>query len=187
MSARPNFARTLFRPVLLIALTGLVLAGCSSLNPFADKAPAPACPDVRLVENLNRMAQYRDGPGRDLTDVVIEARFGEMSGACSYDRDAVIVDLLLSIEVARGPGNTDRKAKFDYFVAITDPADRILTKQVFPVEIEFERTQNRQRFIDELTQRIPLADLKQGPNHRILLGFQIREDQLEENLRRPQR
>lgn len=181
-----RLGQTSLRPFACSLLAIFVLAGCSSLNPFAEKRPAPACPDVRQVSKLNQMTQYRDGPGRDLTDVVLETRFGEMSGACEYDENSVEVDLLVAIEAARGPANVERTGRFDYFVAITDPQGKVLNKRIFPVELSFERNQNRIRVVEELTQRIPLSNLRAGPDYRILLGFQIAEDQLEDNLRRQQ-
>lgn len=181
----PVLTRTLCRPVLFLVLPVLVLAGCGSV--FGPSPPPPACPDARIVANLDRMVQYRPGEGRDLTDVLFEARIGNLAGECGYDENALEVAMTVPIQIARGPANQERKARLDYFVAIQDPQGNVIAKRSFPVEVAFERNQSRALFTDELEQRIPLTDLKQGPAYRVLLGFQLSEDQVQDNIRRGQR
>ena len=181
----PALTRSFLRPPLFFMAPALLLAGCGSL--FGPSAPPPACPDARVVANLERMTQYRTGEGRDLTDVLFEARIGDLAGACGYDDKSLEVGIIVPIQIARGPANQERVARLEYFVAIQNPEGTVIAKRSFPVEVAFERNQSRALFTDELEQRIPLADLNQGPAYRILLGFQLSEDQVQDNIRRRQR
>lgn len=169
----------------LVALPALLLAGCGSL--FGPSAPPPACPDARVVANLDRVTQYRPGEGRDLTDVLFEARIGDLAGECVYDDDALRVAITIPIQIARGPANQERVVRLEYFSAIQAPDGAVVAKRVFPVEVTFEGNQSRALFTDALEQRIPLADLNQGPAYRVLLGFQLSEAQVQENMRRTRR
>jgi hypothetical protein len=181
----PALPRSFPRPSLFFVVPVLLLAGCGSM--FGTSAPPPACPDARVVANLDRMTQYRPGEGRDLTDVLFEARIGDMSGDCIYDDKSLRVSITIPIQIARGPANQERVTRLDYFSAIQAPDGSVVAKQIFPVEVTFERNQSRALFTDALEQRIPLADLSQGPAYRILLGFQLSEDQMQDNIRRARR
>jgi hypothetical protein len=185
MKRLPVSTRPFLRPGLSFVLPALLLAGCGSM--FGSAPPPPACPDARVVANLDRMTQYRPGEGRDLTDVLFEARIGDMAGECVYDDKSLRVSLTIPIQIARGPASQERSSRLEYFSAIQAPDGTVVAKQVFPVEVAFERNQSRALFTDALEQRIPLADLSQGPAYRILLGFQLSEDQVQDNIRRARR
>lgn len=175
----------LSRLFALTVLPALLLAGCGSM--FGPSAPPPACPDARVVANLERMVQYRPGEGRDLTDVLFEARIGDLAGECAYGENALRVSITIPIQIARGPASQERTTRLEYFSAIQGPDGAVVAKQVFPVEVAFERNQSRALFTDALEQRIPLPDLNQGPAYRILLGFQLSDEQVQDNMRRARR
>jgi hypothetical protein len=184
-SLLPASACSFTRLALSFVLPVLMLAGCGSV--FGPSAPPPACPEARVVANLERMTQYRPGEGRDLTDVLFEARIGDLTGECGYDESALEVAITVPIQIARGPANQERVTRLEYFVAIQDPQGTVIAKRSFPVEVAFERNQSRALFTDELEQRIPLAELNQGPAYRVLLGFQLSEEQVQDNIRRARR
>src|SRR5579871_3786751 len=93
-----------------------VLDGCS--NKVADPG-APPCPRVALLADAAHMAVFRNGPGRDLTDIVYEADLGRITGQCVYTRDKsrVTVEMKLPITAKRGPADRDHEAALPYFVA----------------------------------------------------------------------
>jgi hypothetical protein len=101
---------------------------------------------------------------------------------CDYDRGGVTVQLQLAILGIRGPADAGRATAFDYFVAIADPNGNIVAKEVFPVSFNFD---NRQRVgqIEDLEQRIPLADQADGAAYKIVVGFQLSPAELEWNRR----
>jgi hypothetical protein len=170
------FAVTTLKFASVLAALALLTA-CSS-----DKDPAPACPSVAAPGDAAKITRFRDGPGRDLTDVVAEAQIADAAMQCDYDRSGVTVQLQLAILGIRGPADTSRTATFDYFVAIADPRGTVVAKEVFPISFSFDNRQ-RVRQIEDLEQRIPLANRADGAAYKIVVGFQLSPAELEWNRR----
>lgn len=173
----------LFRIASVLALA-LVLGSCGLVG---NKKRPPPCPKVFLPDETSRLVAFRDGPGRDLTDVKFTAEIMGFSGHCSYDDDNLLtVDLTVDFEVRRGTANTTNKAAFSYFVAIPKLYPSPRGKGVFPIEVPFEDKARRLVYRDEVTLELPLKLPYDGPEHEIYLGFQLTPEQLDYN-RRAQR
>lgn len=173
-------ASTMRRFVLAAVPAALLLAGCAS------DEPPPACPPVGAPTPLDTFVQYEPGGGRDLTQVLFDGRLAGFESACDYDDDGVEVELAVRIVVERGPADRSRSADFQYFVAVEDGPGNITAKQVFDVSVPFEGNSRRLGRLEEVTLQIPPpADgFKQT---RILVGFQLTEEQLADNRRRMKR
>jgi hypothetical protein len=173
---------TWLRAAPLLAGAVLLLAGCGA---FSKKVETPPCPRVTLVPDVSELTGYRDGPGRDLTDVRYRATIADAKGECRYTRDGLAVDMTVVILAERGPAATRDPAEFEYFVALSDPQRRILNKGVFKVRIAFASGQERGQLADEITiGPVRLAERDAGPDYVILLGFQLSPEELERNRRR---
>lgn len=158
------------------------LVACAS----EESPTAPACPNIVIVKDTAELTAFRPGPGRDLTDVVLDARIDRFDGECETDLEpgrigTVSVDLQLFFEAIRGPANTTRQGEFSYYIAIGDRNGKILAKKVFSTEFEFEGNRNRIGAAEELTQEIPLGSGDLGDDFDIFVGFQLSPEQLDYN------
>ena len=147
---------------------------------------APPCPNIVIVKDTAELTTFRPGPGRDLTDVVLDARIQRFDGTCETELAAdrsgeVEVDLQIFFEATRGPANRTRDGQFDFYVAIADQGGAILAKKVFRSEFEFEGNRNRIAGVEELTQQIPLRSGELGDAFDIFVGFQLSPEQLQYN------
>lgn len=160
-------------------LAGVGLTGCSSVQ----DSTLPPCPTVSVLADAGQMQLFRDGPGRDLTDLVLDAKLGPITGECSYNRKQteVTVAMKLGLEARRGPASTAKDAKLDYFVAIVDNTDTVLARQEFSAVMNFPPSRGAVSGVDELEQRITLKDSEQGDAYRVLIGFKLTQDQLDRN------
>lgn len=141
----------------------------------------PACPRVTILNEGANVTKFREGTGRDLTDVVAQAEIVDASVECDYDRRGVDVAMQVAIAATRGPADRARMADFDYFVAIADAQRNILAKEVFRVRVAFPDTQNRVGTIEQIEPRIPLRDRAEGVSYQIVVGFQLTPEELEWN------
>lgn len=183
---------SLFRVPAIVGISclSLALAGCESTqnsleSVFAEEKPVRLlCPDVRVIKNLTRFVSYRDGQ-QDLSNVLIDAKIDGLASSCIYDRSGPLVEVeaTVTMEVGRGPANDNRIAELDYFVAVVDGRDRILTKKVFPTRFEFPQGQLSVQAVEQASLTIPLSALEQGPEYRILIGYQLSPEQRDDNLR----
>ena len=133
------------------------------------------------------MTKYRDGPGRDITDIEFHARLANFSGGCDYDGDRASVRLGVDFVVERGPANDAGKAEFDYFVAIPSFFDRGAGKRVFRAKTVFEGNRRRAVFHDDLRLEIPLVGRAKTDVTSIYVGLQLTPEQLRHNRARTSR
>ena len=165
------------------ALALFFLAACQQ----GATAPAPPCPDIVIVQDAAELTQFLSGPGRDLTDVTLEARVADFRGFCDTDieddRTGVVdVDLQLLMVATRGPAATTRSATVSYFVAIADKDENILVREEFETSISFEGNRNRIGFAEELAQKIPLQAGQLGDAFSVFVGFVLSDEDLKYNL-----
>jgi hypothetical protein len=165
--------------LLFLALAGL-LSACGIFS-RKDKAEA-ACPQGIIPADSAHITRFRDGPGRDLTDVLTEGQIYDILIQCKYDKQSVTVDLQIGVIGMRGPADRSRNADFEYWVAIVDPADKIVERSSSRAVFQFKDNETRITLVkDDLEPYIPLADLKAGPNYQIIVGFQLSADELKWN------
>jgi hypothetical protein len=167
----------------IAAAATLLLAGCSI---FTKKAELPPCPRVLLVPGFEEATVWRAGAGRDLTDARYRLQIVDAQGTCKFDKDSLSVDLTVRILAERGPAaGAEGPADLDYFVALADPQQTILNKELFRIRVDLPPGQTRGGFPDEIQMpRIPLPRREAAPEYSILLGFQLSPEEAARSRRR---
>jgi len=173
----------------LIVLGALSVAGCSS-----NDAPPPTqiCPHISAFPDAEMLTKFAIGTGRDLTDVDHEIKIVDIRYGCTYTEDenenpilAVAVAPVFAAE--RGPANSDRQARFTYYVAIAGPKRTILNKQTFDLQVNFPGNRSRVTVSPDdppVTIDIPPVAGRSGPQYHVFVGLQLTPDELEYNRRR---
>jgi hypothetical protein len=189
------------KPGFSLMLSGLLVTACSLPNiqlpevqlpnipglPSARRPPAPPpCPDVQLLEDTEQVVKYLQGPGRDLTDVILVATIADFQGTCETDflRDGsgqVSIDLSVVFRADKGPANNDNRGEFAYFIAIADSADRILAKEIFPISVAFPVGQRLTFAEDSIYQEIELFPGDLGSDFAVFVGMQLTPEELRRN------
>lgn len=165
------------------ALALFVLAACQQ----GQAVTAPPCPNIVIVQDASELTQFLPGPGRDLTDVTLEAEVADFRGFCDTDLEddrtgTVDVELQLVMVATRGPAATTRDATVRYFVAIADRDENILAREEFDTSISFEGNRNRVGFAEDLAQKIPLRVGQLGDDFNVFVGFVLTDEDLKYNL-----
>ena len=173
------------RNAAAVVLVAVGLAACTS----NDEASLPACPNIVVADDTAEVTKFLTGDGRDLIDVVMEARIAGFGGFCEVDIDDedggnVVVELVVTFQVSRGPANVNRTGQFVYFVAIADRNDVILAKQVFTSDVDFSGNRNRVSFEETLAQEIPLKVGELASDYGVYVGFQLVPNELQYNRRK---
>ena len=161
----------------------LVLAGCGG----GSGEFAPVCPTAAIVRDGGDLRRY-NGPGQDLTDLVLEGRITGVNGRCGRGgADAVLATVSVGIELTRGPAAPGRTAELAYFVAVSQ-GERILDKRVFPLAAAFPPNTDRVRLTgDDVELRLPTPSGTDASAYRIQVGLQLTPEELEINRRRAAR
>ncbi len=181
-----------FRGVIgagLMAVSVLAMAGCSSSD---EPPPSQVCPRIAVLGDADRLTKFAPGPGKDLTDVDYEVTIVDIRFGCEFtedENDSPILAVALApvFEADRGPANSNREARFNYFVAIADPQKTILNKQTFNLPVGFPGNRSRVTVSPNdppVSVDIPPVAGRSGPDYHIFVGLQLTPEELEYNRRR---
>jgi hypothetical protein len=167
------------------AVVAVVVAGCSNDE---DENEAP-CPAAKVLGEPSELTRFRDGPGRDPTDVLFEARMMRVVGECAYDLDGgeIEVELEVVMEVVRGAALADGKIDYRYFVAIAEWTPDgglepvVHSREAFQVDTRIPSGRRGLRYRDLLEITIPRPDDRNVQNYVLYLGFELTKDELSHN------
>jgi hypothetical protein len=193
--------RTGHRLVKFCAVLGsalLILGGCSTIEEVTEElpligksVPPPPCPQIKVLADASNITQFRPGPGRDITDILLEAEITAFSGACEYEGDdglweRVKVELeSIRFDVTRGPASRVRSAKLRYFVKIPHFYPSPIGAAEFDFRVAFPENRNSIEVSDSgIEVDIPLRRGARGADFIIYLGFVLNEEQIERNRQR---
>lgn len=170
--------------LLLFALVlPVALSGCDSLSRLQRKDPPP-CPPVYILGDGAKITKYRQGGGRDLTDVEMEGEIVGFKGDCVYNAEGGDVSLQLAFELRRGPAAKGRTLDVSYFVAVPKFYPAPDAKGVFTFPVTFPDNVDRIRVTDEeVVMHLPVRTKELIDNYEIYLGFQMTPEELEANHR----
>ncbi len=161
------------------AVTALALAlgACSSSS-----TGKLACPHVGIVPELQTVAKFGPGPGRQDTDATFGARMTAAQSSCSADKkkSGVIVAAKLGVMALRIQPDV-KKGQVTYFQAVINRRQEILAERDFVIDLEWPRSQRELTITDELETFVPFAKDASGDDYAILFGFRLTPDELQYN------
>lgn len=156
------------------ALLGLaLLSGCGwSWLPWSQKQTAAACPAAAVLEPLKHTAVFAAGREPSPQNVAFYGLIDEVDSQCEYTGGAVRIKLAIVVIGERAPAAHNAGAvDFDYFLAVTGPDERILSKTPLHVHILFPGDKPRAGVTDHIEETIPLNGMK-GTDLTVNVGFQ---------------
>lgn len=164
-----------------------------SVKFWREKKPEP-CPRITVLKNTSNLTKFRDGQGRDLTDILFEAKVVNVYSTCQYAVDyttragSIDTQVAVEFEGRRGPANTTRKGTLEYFVAVVDADRNILTKQTYPFTLAFPDNQTVNTVRDDpVTLTFNTDGTMDGRHFEIYTGLQLSAEELHYNERLKQR
>jgi hypothetical protein len=180
---------------LIVAALGFgALTGCSDTGFFGSKIVPPSCPTVSILEDANRITVYRPGPGRDIADIVYEARLLGVEGDCAYEIDkkgkttvettykSVTMSMRPRFIVTPGPALTGFSIPVHYFVAMPEFYPNPEGRADFSRNVETSSTRTQVDVRDvNIEIRVPLNEKRRGESIGVFIGFVLTDEQLREN------
>mgnify|MGYP003700412869 CR=1 FL=1 len=163
-------------PLTSLLVLGLVLAGCSASTDLAVK-----CPEIRIPQNTERLTRFREGDGRDITDVRLQAEVTYLSGACTVDDEAIEVTFPIAVAAQRGPANSEGLSNVMLFVAVATPEREILSRRELPLRLTFPGNKVRIIAREPITVEIPKTEEQTSKDFKIFLGFVLTRGELDYN------
>jgi len=166
--------RAFARAGAAVALS-LGAAACSGAGPVP-------CPHAIIMPELQAVAKFRPGPGRQDSDVSYGARLLAADTSCSADKKkgGVTVATKLVVTAIRVSPEA-QKGQITYFVAVIDRKQAILNKRDFAIDLDFPRNQSRLDITEQLEEFIWLSGDANGADYGIVIGFELTPEELQYN------
>ena len=160
--------------VLAAAVT--ILSACEIAKPVE-----VSCPKVKVLEDVGNITRFRDGPGRDITDIILEAEFQRVAGECEVSDEFVEVAIYVELTAAQGAALRNPSADASIFMAVADPEKRILSRRAMPIKFAFPGNRSRISYIERFLVDIPKTEAQKAENFVVYMGFEMTREELEFN------
>lgn len=184
---RHGNGRPYLRHVALAIGLVAALGACESMNPLSKPLVQP-CPDYFILEDAANLTKFRDGPGRDLTDVLFRAKMTTVQLECTshIEKDTksgsmdILIQPMVGAELGAAYGGGD--AVVSMFVAVMDPDKKILFRDTTKMTISFEgnKTQLIARAPGTVVE-VPIRPDLNSRFYRVYAGFELTRDEVEYN------
>jgi hypothetical protein len=161
----------------------LSAAGAALLGACAPDRTVPPCPDVRVDAATANVTQFRDGPGRDVGDIVYQAEIVRYEGSCTQDLEndegEAEVEMEVEFAMATGAASAEGEIPLYYFVAIPQLFPDPAAKRIFEVRREGPGGASKvQRWTENISLTLPVTKARPSAAYDIYIGFQLTDDQL---------
>ncbi len=164
---------------LAAAVLAVGIGGCSMFDDSNELVVS--CPTTGVLAAGELLERYTENSERDITNLIIRARVGNLANACSILREQreIEMDLALQVSAERGPAAVPGQQQvIAYFVAIADEQNLILSRKEFRLAATFEGNARQAVFKEELFLAIPIPENRRVSDYRVIVGLQLTEDEL---------
>jgi hypothetical protein len=179
-------------PILPLLVAALPLAGCETLGlttptpDFSQVDLGPVCPATAVLSDAVTVTKLKPGTlvaERNPANIAFTAEMSQAKLDCNYDREKnrLSVDIDFAVKGTRGPAAAGTDPQLDFFVAVVDLDNNIVSKAVYHGQPQMSGrasniyTQNVSNF------PVPLAMDRRPSDYEILTGFQLTPDELAYN------
>lgn len=144
-----------------------------------------SCPQVEIVDELSSFSEF-SGSSTSEKSLVSRVNLNQVESSCDIRGNQVVLDLKLAFAGSLGPkakrtSNDKPFFSYPFFVAVTNPSNVILAKEVFAASMTYERNENTHNYFENMRQIIPITKNSQASKYKVMIGFQLSDDQLKYN------
>lgn len=167
-----------------LVLAAMGVAGC---QPTRIDDLLVSCPTLALPADLADLTRYREGAAPDLSTVVLDARITAVDANCRRGRRDQSVDatIALRFQLDRGPAAPNRQVQIPWFIALLDKDNNIINRQTFLLPAQFGANTTRAAVSSQPVEiSFPVGQERRAQDYRIMVGFQLNQEELALNRRR---
>lgn len=196
---------------ILIIFSIIILSGCQTLENLSQEFPthmpaqtpiesveqavqqsrsdnllASPCPQIEIVDDLSTLSDFISPRSPKISDLVSRITMINAQSSCKISSKTAVVDLQLNFEGkigAKGRKNSGDKPFFSYpfFIVVAAPNGKIMAKEVFAASMTYGQGEETHHYFEKMRQIIPIKNKDSASRYKILIGFQITQDQLSYN------
>ena len=132
------------------------------------------------LADAQTMTAHQPGPGRDLTDVLVNGSIVRIATDCEYDGEGrVDTTVNVELDLSIGPAAQDNTGQWQYFILVTNPDRKFVAKRIFTINLKFEQAVFQTRIQEQVQADFAYAPWENARDFLIFVGFQLTRDQLD--------
>tara|TARA_B100000700_G_scaffold315250_1_gene403027 strand:+ start:699 stop:1223 length:525 start_codon:yes stop_codon:yes gene_type:complete len=139
------------------------------------------CPKVGVISDLDRVTKIEMAASQSKSNVLLSSKIQRLGTKCKAAADGITISIVFDLFSKLSRYDIPTDVDLRYLIAIIDPNDQILAKQVYKTTVSFmdgiQTTKNTQ----EAEVFIPSSGNNDFRNHKVLVGFELTEAQLQLN------
>jgi len=161
-----------------------MLASCSSIgNSIDTRQNAGPCPTAGSLYEAARVVKFADET-ESFGAIAYTGEIVDVRLFCRYvDSEPLLAEVELAFAFGKGPQGEERFHDYEYFVAVTRRNSRVLERQNFTIQADFE--DGPVVALSDVIGRVEIPRLDEsisGANFEVLVGFALTEKQLQFNI-----
>jgi hypothetical protein len=167
-----------------LVLSAMAVSGC---QPTRIDDLLVSCPTLTLPADLADLTRHRPGSPPDLSTVVLGARVTAVDAHCKRGRGDRSVDATISMrfQIDRGPAAPSRAVQIPWFIALLDANNNVINRQTFVLPAQFGANTTRAAVSSQPVEiSFPVGQERRAQDYRIMVGFQLTQEELALNRRR---
>ncbi len=146
---------------------------------------ADGCPKIEIMPSARSITYFEDNMSGQM---IARASISEIRGGCEVVRGGIELDLDILMRgtitnKGRFEGNVNEEAfmTFPYFVSVFTPQGLPVNKDILATAMRFRPSVDFTDHAEKITQFIPIDNVTQASNYKIVVGYQLTRQQLEYN------
>jgi len=138
------------------------LGGCAGQSATQQAVSAGAsCPQTGFLKHTETIETAE-----------IKATMEDLDGGCHFKDGQVVLTTRFNISAKWiGRAEAPKGLEIPYFATIVDPNENVLAVQDLTAQVELDHTIGQS--LEELTQSIPLNDVKMSRHYKVIYGFPV--------------
>lgn len=163
--------------MLPMALIGVLLISACEISPKV----IAICPKVTPLEEAAFLTRFLPGPGRDITDITLEAEFSRVAGECNVYDDKIEVGVFLELTATKGPALKGKDANASLFIFAMTADKTVLERREIPIVFQFAGNQSAIAYNERFLISIPKLEAQNGDDFLVYMAFKLTPEELRFN------
>ncbi len=144
------------------------------------------CPKIEIVKHLGTLDEFTNNAQSSDDTLISNVALTVAENSCIHNQKSITANVKLAFTSKLGPKGKVRSSDkpflaYPFFVAITAPNGKIMAKEVFAASMSYVSGENTHTYYETLRPIIPIAKKSRAGKYKILVGFQLDDNQLAYN------
>jgi len=140
------------------------------------------CPTATVRPDLARLVEFYSPEKPTEATRISTVEILGIENVCRVEDGKLLMQIDLALSGTTGPKAriqpTDKPSfAYPYFVAVTDAAGVVVSKEIFVASMVYGPKQNDLRYTESIFQTMPFPDAASGQIYNVVVGFQLSPEQ----------